>query len=218
MVKRLSRQQQKVIRNVAHNIINYWHKELKRNYVFTQRIVGSGALGTMLVDNNGDYDIDYQILLTSKSKIDLSNATQIKNDFFKSLQSYKDDNHKVVKIENSTTAITYKCLSNGQNFHIDFVIIKTFPQNNQIIRRNIKEETITKNEFTWNTLPKYNEAYKIFRSWTIDKKTKFIKYLLPKKIKEKEKNENDPTKISSSQLFIREVNNYDNKKWNIRLW
>ena len=33
MVKRLSRKQQKVIRNVAHNIINYWHKELKGNYL-----------------------------------------------------------------------------------------------------------------------------------------------------------------------------------------
>ena len=217
MAKRLTRRKQKSIRNVAHNIINYLHKELKGSYVFTQRIVGSGALGTMLIDDNGDYDIDYQILLTRKSKLDLSNATKIKNDFYEKLQSYKDKNHKDVKVENSTTAITYKCLSNGQNFHIDFVIIKTFPQNNQIIRRNIRKETITKNEFTWNTLPKYNEAYKIFRGWSNDKKAKFIEHLLPMKIKEKEKNENDPTKISSSQLFIREVNNYDNKKWNIRL-
>ena len=217
MAKRLTRRKQKVIRNVAHNIINYLHKELKGSYVFTQRIVGSGALGTMLIDDNGDYDIDYQILLTRKSKLDLSNATKIKNDFYEKMQSYKDKNHKDVKVENSTTAITYKCLSNGQNFHIDFVIIKTFPQNNQIIRRNIRKETITKNEFTWNTLPKYNEAYKIFRGWSKDKKAKFIEHLLPMKIKEKEKNENDSTKISSSQLFIREVNNYDNKKWNIRL-
>ena len=44
----------------------------------------------MLVDDNGDYDIDYQILLTNRSKIDLSNAIQIKNDFFNCLQSYKD--------------------------------------------------------------------------------------------------------------------------------
>lgn len=212
MAKRLTRRKQKSIRNVAHNIINYLHKELKGNYVFTQRIVGSGTLGTMLIDDNGDYDIDYQILLTRNSKHDLSNATKIKNDFYEKLQSYKDKNHKDVKVENSTTAITYKCLSNGQNFHIDFVIIKTFPQNNQIIRRNIRKETITKNEFTWNTLPKYNEAYKIFRGWSKDKKAKFIEHLLPMKIKEKEKNENDPTKISSSQLFIREVNNYDNKK------
>ena len=212
MAKRLTRRKQKSIRNVAHNIINYWHKELKGSYVFTQRIVGSGALGTMLIDDNGDYDIDYQILLTRKSKLNLSNATKIKNDFYEKLQSYKDKNHKDVKVENSTTAITYKCLSNGQNFHIDFVIIKTFPQNNQIIRRNIRKETITKNEFTWNTLPKYNEVYKIFRGWSNDKKAKFIEHLLPMKIKEKEKNENDPTKISSSQLFIREVNNYDNKK------
>ena len=90
MVKRLYRKQQKNIRNIANNIINFFHKELKEKYVFTQRIVGSGSLGTMLVDDNGDYDIDYQILLTNRSKIDLSNATQIKNDFFNCLQSYKD--------------------------------------------------------------------------------------------------------------------------------
>ena len=82
MVKRLYRKQQKNIRNIANNIIIFFHKELKGKYVFTQKIVGSGSLGTMLVDDNGDYDIDYQILLTNRSKIDLSNATQIKNDFF----------------------------------------------------------------------------------------------------------------------------------------
>ena len=177
-----------------------------------QKIVGSGSLGTMLVDDNGDYDIDYQILLTNRSKIDLSNATQIKNDFFNCLQSYKDKENKNAKIENSTTSITYRCLGNGQNFHIDFVIIKTFPENDLIIRRNIKKETKTKNEYTWNELPKYNEAYKIFKNWDNNKKLKFIDYLLPKKIKEKQKHENDPSKISSSQLFVREVNNYDSKK------
>lgn len=212
MAKRLTRRKQKSIRNVAHNIINYLHKELKGNYVFTQRIVGSGTLGTMLIDDNGDYDIDYQILLTRNSKHDLSNATKIKNDFYEKLQSYKDKNHKDVKVENSTTAITYKCLSNGQNFHIDFVIIKTYSENYFIIRRNNKKETITKNEFTWNELPKYNDAYKIFKSWNNSKKMQFIDYLIPMKIKEKQKDENDTTKISSSKLFIREVHNFENRK------
>ena len=217
MVKRLYRKQQKNIRNIANNIINFFHKELKGKYVFTQKIVGSGSLGTMLVDDNGDYDIDYQILLTNRSKIDLSNATQIKNDFFNCLQSYKDKEHKNAKIENSTTSITYRCLGNGQNFHIDFVLIKTFPKNDLIIRRNIKKETKTKNEYTWNELPKYNEAYRIFKNWDNNKKVKFIDYLLPKKIKEKQKPENDPSKISSSQLFISEVYNYEHNKRNIRL-
>ena len=212
MAKRLTRRKQKSIRNVAHNIINYLHKALKGSYVFTQRIVGSCALGTMLIDDNGDYDIDYQILLTRKSKLDLSNATKIKNDFYEKLQSYKDKNHKDVKVENSTTAITYKCLSNGQNFHIDFVIIKTYSENYFIIRRNNKKETITKNEFTWNELPKYNDAYKIFKSWNNSKKMQFIDYLIPMKIKEKQKDENDTTKISSSKLFIREVHNFENRK------
>ena len=211
-MERLTRKKQKSIRNVAHNIINFWHKELKGKYTFTQRIVGSGALGTMIIDDNGDYDIDYQILLTRKSKNDLSKATEIKNEFYETLQSYKDKNHKKIKIEKSTTAITYKCLGNGQNFHIDFVFIKTYPQNNLIIRRNIRKETITKEEFTWNELPKNNDAYKIFKGWSNDRKMQFIDYLIPKKIEEKRKDENDPTKISSSQLFIREVHNFENRK------
>ena len=211
-MERLTRKKQKSIRNVAHNIINFWHNELKDKYTFTQRIVGSGALGTMIIDDNGDYDIDYQILLTRKSKNDLSNATEIKKQFYETLQSYKDKNHKNVDIKNKTTAITYKCLGNGQNFHIDFVFIKTYPQNNLIIRRNIRKETITKEEFTWNELPKNNDAYKIFKGWSNDRKMQFIDYLIPKKIEEKRKDENDPTKISSSQLFIREVHNFENRK------
>ena len=212
MAKRLTKKQQKSIRYVANNIINFWHKKLKDKYTFTQKIVGSGALGTMIIDDNGNYDIDYQILLTRNSKINLSNASKIKNDFYKTLQSYKDKNHKNIGIENSTTAITYKCLGNGQNFHIDFVFIKTYPENNLIIRRNNKKESITENEFTWNELPKNNDAYKIFKSWNNTKKMQFINYLIPKKIKEKRKNDNDPTKISSSQLFIREVHNFENRK------
>ncbi len=38
--------------------------------------------------------------------------------------------------------------------------------------------------------------------------------MIPRKIKEKNKKENDNTKISSAVLFIQEINNYGNKKIN----
>ena len=38
MIKRLYRKQQKVIRNVANNIINFFHNNLKNKYVLLKEL------------------------------------------------------------------------------------------------------------------------------------------------------------------------------------
>lgn len=210
--KRISKRRCRIARQRAAKIIRDIQKYLKDKYTFAWRMVGSGAWGTMIEDKNGKYDLDYQILLTRNSKEyksnGLNNPTQIKNDFFKAFDHVKKG---CEKFENSTTAIT---LINEDNkpFHIDFVIIRLFPNPNEpleIIRRNNKRETPECNEFTWNELPGFNKAYERFNSLkALEKEYLIEKIIIPKKMKEKAKDEKDPTKISSSELFVREVNNY----------
>ena len=61
-------------------------------------------------------------------------------------------------------------------------------------------------------LPKCNDAYKKFNKLSANNKKDLIEnYILPRKIKEKQKNENDKTKRSSCEAFIEEVNNYGKK-------
>ena len=210
MYKRITRKQCTIARQRVNALIHDVQQKLKDKYKFAVRIVGSGKWGTMIEDEQGEYDLDYQLLLSKNSPIfkknsKFPNPTEIKNDFISAFAKSKRGKEN---FQNSTTAIT---LINEDNkpYHIDFVIIKTLPENNLIIRRNNKKETPQHNEFTWNELPKWNDAYDYFKSLPPEVKQYLIEeIIIPKKQTEKAKAENDPSKISSSALFVREVNNY----------
>lgn len=211
MYKRITKKQCAIARQRANILIHDVQTLLKDKYIFSPRMVGSGAWGTMIEDGNGEYDLDYQLLLTINSPLyDKNNKkfpspTQIKKDFLKAFNKAKIEKEI---FQDSTTAITL-INQDGKPYHIDFVIIKTFPNNDYIIRRNNKRETPSNNEFTWNELPQWNEAYKYFKKLSSKEKQHLIeKIIIPAKQKEKAKVETDPSKISSSALFVREVNNY----------
>lgn len=211
-MERVTKKQSSSARMYAKKIINYLHNELRDKYIFAERLVGSAKWNTILKVKNGFWDIDYQFLLTKKSKEylnnKLKNATKIKNDFFNCLnEKYK--NNKNFKVENSTTAITLINLKDKYSY--DFVIIRLFPENKEIIRRNNKKNSSI-NEFTWNQLPKCNNAYQEFNKLSPSQKQDLIEnHILPKKKIEKQKNDNDTTKKSSCEIFIEEVNNYVKK-------
>lgn len=209
IVKRVSKKKCFIARQRAVKIIHDVRKLLREKYVFAWRMVGSGAWGTMIEDQNGEYDLDYQLLLTRKSKAykdnKLSDPTAIKNEFISAFNRVLKGKEK---IENSTTAITL-INEDGKPYHIDFVIIRLYPENTEIIRRNNRKETPSYNEFTWNQLPGWNEAYDRFRQLPIEEKRYLVdEVIIPMKALEKAKSETDPSKLSSSALFVREVNNY----------
>lgn len=214
-MKRVTKNQSSKARVFAKEVLNYLHNELSDKYTFAERLVGSAQWNTILKDDKGFWDIDYQLLLAKNSKEyknnELKNPTKIKNDFFNCLNEvYKDD--KNFKVENSTTAVTLINLRDKYSY--DFVIIRLFPQNKEIIRRNNKRNSSI-NEFTWNQLPKFNDAYKKIAKLSPQEKQDLIEnYVLPRKVIEKRKNDNDPSKKSSCEVFIEEVNNYVRRKNN----
>ena len=215
MVKKITRKKSKPLRQFAHSLIRNLHKDMKEKYRFDARLVGSAKYNTIMTDKDGFWDIDYQILLTKKSKVYknnfLTNPSIIKNDFFNYFNN-KFKNNKTYRIENSTTAITL--INTKEKYSIDFVIIRIYPDNNEIIRRNNKSNSSV-NEFTWNKLPQHNEAYKLFNELSYNEKRDVIEnYILPRKYIEKQKDSNDVTKKSSCEIFIEEVMNYANRKRN----
>ncbi len=210
MYERVSRKECAIARQRAAAILKDVQKHLKDKYKFATRLVGSGAWGTMVKDENGEYDLDYQMLLSKNSPFykendRFPNPTQIKLDFISAFNKCLKAKEKT---EDSTTAITL-INEDDKPYHIDFVIIKLLPANSEIIRRNNKKETPSINEYTWNQLPQWNEAYDYFKALSVkDKKHLIEDIIIPKKQEEKAKQENDETKISSAALFVREVNNY----------
>lgn len=211
-MKRVTRKESLEARKFVRVVLNYLHKNLKDRYIFAERLVGSAKWNIILKNDKGFWDIDYQLLLTVNSKEyrnnELKDAKKIKNDFFNCLNEYFKNNSDF-RVENSTTAITLINLKDKYSY--DFVIIKLFPNNEEIIRRNNKRNSSI-NEYTWNKLPKLNDAYRKFNKLPSNKKQDLIEnYILPRKKREKEKNDNDSSKRSSSELFIEEVNNYVKK-------
>ena len=212
-MERVTKKQSSEAREFAKEVLKYLHNELSDKYTFAERLVGSAQWNTILKDSKGFWDIDYQLLLTSNSeeylKNGLKNATKIKNDFFNCLnETFK--NNKNFRVENSTTAVTLINLRDKYSY--DFVIIRLFPQNKEIIRRNNKRNSSI-NEFTWNQLSKFNDAYKKLDKLSPFEKQDLIEnYVLPRKVIEKRKNDNDPSKKSSCEVFIEEVNNYVRRK------
>ena len=165
------------------------HFNVGKQYKFTERLVGSAKWNIVLKDNDGFYDLDYQLLLTKNSKKiknydekveKKTEATMIKEDFFNYMNDKYSDREKY-ELQNSTTAITF--INKKAKFSIDFVLIKSLPDN--------------------------NEAYQKFKRLTPKQKEDVIEnHILPRKIQEKKKDKNDPTLISSSRIFKEEVNNY----------
>lgn len=204
-MKRVTRKESSAARQFGDELIKDLHQAMKKQYIFDVRLVGSARWNTILKEPGKPWDIDYQILLSNNSKVykdnQFNNPTKIKEDFFNYFNN-RFKNKNGFKVENSTTAVTVINKNSGYSF--DFVIIK---DKSQIIRRN--NNGSGRNIFTWNMLKEYNEAYSLFNSLSSEDKQVLIEaYILPRKKKEKIKNDNDPTKRSSCEVFIEEVNNH----------
>lgn len=213
MYERVTKKQSKAVREYVEKLIKEAQKALKPKYKFAYRIVGSAKYNTIIKNKDKYWDIDYQLLLSENSKEyknnELSKPTQIKNDFFNYFNE-KFKNKENFTVQNSTTAITI--INNNEKYSIDIVIIRLIPENNEIIRRNNKKNSSI-NEFTWNELPQFNEAYDKFNKLHFSSKIDLIEnYIIPRKIKEKNKLDSNPTKKSSCQSFVEEVNNYVSRK------
>ena len=209
-MKRITKKESLDARQFADKLINGLRDALKDRYIFDVRLVGSAKWNTILKEEGRLWDVDYQILLSNNSKIykdnQFSKPTKIKEAFFNYFNNYFNGRNGF-RVENSTTAITVINKNSGYSF--DFVIIK---DKSQIIRRNNNDDS-GRNIYTWNKLKKYNEAYDKFNNLSPSAKTDLIEnHVLPRKIKEKNKRDNDSTKKSSCELFIEEVNNYVSRR------
>lgn len=179
------------------------HEQIKGQYKFIHRPIGSGKRRCITKDADGKYDLDYQIVLTKNSKQGDGDPTKIKADFFQAFTDCKKTNEKV---ENSTTVVTIRSSKTQgtfdpifEKFSFDFVIISIDEEKR--IKRN------GPNQFTWVELPSKNSyIYDKFDGLSKqDQRLLLEQYIIPRIIKEKNKGES--IRIPSAHIFFEEVNN-----------
>lgn len=206
MVKLVTHKASSEARQRAHKLIEdvRKHKLIDNHYRFFCRPIGSQKRKCIVQDVNGKYDLDFQIVLTAKSKDGDNDPTAIKKAF---VQAFKDCKNQNEKVEDSTTVVTVRCSKNSgtfdanqEKFSFDFVIISV--DEKKRIRRN------GQNQYTWVQLPSRNSyIYERFRKLTIEQQRELLEEnILPKIVSEKKKN--DGQRIPSIEIFYTEVNNY----------
>lgn len=201
--KRVSKKSAKICRQRAIILLKDVQEDLKNKFKFNFKLVGSGSWYTIIKNKEGFFDLDYQIILTKNSKEKLSDATNIKNEFFKAFK--KNIKNTIENIEDSTTAITI--VDDSHKFSIDFVIIKTTHEGSFIIKRKNEDY---RNLCVWNKLKIscYN-LYDFFNNLSFfDKQFIIEKMVIPQKIIEKSKDEKKQITCSSYEIFLSKINEY----------
>ena len=206
MVALVTHRESKEARQRAHKLIEdvRKHKKIDGHYKFFCKIIGSRKRRCIVKDDNGKYDLDFQIVLTKNSKDGDSDPTQIKKDF---LSAFTDCRNKGERVEDSTTVVTVRCSKSQEcfeasleKFSFDFVIISIDEEKR--IRRN------GPSQYTWVELPSKNSyIYDRFNKLSLPQKDELLKeYMLPKIKIEKAKPEDQ--RMASIEIFYQEVNNY----------
>lgn len=218
---RVTGREQKIARTRANALLVSVREDLRPHYRMYFRIAGSGCWGTMLKDPNGNYDLDYQIILTHNSP-DFKNPENkdswqpgvIKKRF---MEAFKNQANQGEHFENSTTAITLKNnASEGKHFSIDFVIMfQNGAQGMQIIRRSEEHSKGSAEKYVWNQLKhKFSDLYKEFKEMSSDEKKKIIDAVIEKKCIEKNKSDGKASFI----IMLEEIEKHvDSKRFHNRL-
>lgn len=205
MIRYVTKRERKVAKVRALKIVRDLQKCLSSEYKIDPKLVGSGRYNAVVCDEKGVYDMDYQLILTNNCKCEIFDANVIRKDFLNAFNKIKNENERV---ENSTSVITVRVSNNKGNFNtrneqfsFDFAIIIENDDGSFITRRDAE------NHYTWNKLPSKNSyIYKKFYSLEYEQQNAIIEKVINRKIKEKTKPKEK--RITSSVIFMEEVNNY----------
>lgn len=204
MIQFVSKEERKDARKRALEIVRALQKALHPTYRIDPKLVGSARYNAVICDENGKYDMDYQLILTRNCKT--FDAQQVHKDFFNAFKVIKNSNEKV---EESTSVITFRISKNEGKFNINHEI---FSFDFAILREDYKGKTYIirrseNNQYCWNELScKNSYIYEKFYGLNKEKQNKIIDRVRERKIKEKKKPKNE--QIESYVIFMEEVNNY----------
>lgn len=217
-IKRVSRKESKIARMEFYKIIKILRPELKGLYKFDIRLNGSAKFNCIVKDTNGQYDIDYRMILTKNSKSDnftKNLPTNIRNEIFNYFKKcLKDFGSYISEQSNSVITLIKKDATEKRIWSYDICIMKYAELNMdndfEYLARNSQNNSIDGgNSYTWCLLKDSHIAYDKFKNLSYDNKINIIEeFVIPSKIEMKKISTNDKRWKSSEQIFIEKINQY----------
>lgn len=164
-------------------------------------LVGSVANDMVVPDEDGHFDLDYQIRLSYSP---LPDADSIRSIFFQGLRKIG-----FIQTENSTTALTISFRKRPYSY--DFVIIDSLTDGDFILKRNHNFNSPNTNHYEWSKLrTRFDQLYIFYDSLTQEEKNEVRRKVLAEKRKNYKISEDQ--RRTGSEIFLQEVNNYHDRK------
>ena len=178
-------------------------KKLKEYFTFDIHLIGSGEKRLVSQDENGNFDLDYNLILQKDKKNLIKNPKEIKKLFIKKFEEVlKTQNKQYVHSYDRTSVISNKLKYNGINFKFDVAIL--YKENNDCYYKLINDSN--GDHYIWNQEPKSKNYMQRYLAVKKKKKTKEfeLRYFELKNNAEIQK-----AGIKSFSLFLEVLNEFE---------
>ena len=212
----LTNEETKVARNEFIQIIKEVRELLSKKYKFIIKSVGSDKYNFNIKNSNGEYDLDYLMILTKNSESEYypNDPTKIRNEIFQTFQDVvKRKKYQTYNTEESTSVITLiKMDEKKRIWSYDICITKEFSNNkdanmDNIVRNSSGNNNDGGNTYTWNQLGLINKGENWFEKLKSEKRKEIVNKIIEKKTESKKiGNKNDPKYKTTSQIFLEVYN------------
>ena len=209
--KLLTKKETKSARTEFHKIKNDVAKLLKEKYDFIIKDSGSNEYNFNIRNNIGQYDLDYLMILTEKSKSQYykDNSTEIRREIFQAFQDVvKKEEYNSYKTEQSTSVITLIKIENyTRTWSYDICIAKEISNNKKhtmqkIVRNSIGNNNDGGNAYTWNELGPIDKSEKWFQRLMGEERKKEKQKIIERKRESKKiGDKNHPNYKTTSQIL-----------------
>jgi len=211
----LTNEETKEARNEFIQIIKEVRELLKGKYKFIIKSSGSDKYNFNIRNSNGEYDLDYLMILTKNSESEYypKNPTKIRNEIFEAFQKVVEiKKYQTYNTEESTSVITLiKMDKNKRTWSYDICIIKELSNNKDANMENIVRNSQGNNNggkaYAWNQLGPINKGEKWFQKLKSEKRKEIVDKIIEKKKLSKELGDKDDPKYkTTSQIFLEVYN------------
>ncbi len=212
----LTNEETKVARNEFIQIIKEVRELLSKKYKFIIKSAGSDKYNFNIRNSNGEYDLDYLMILTKNSESEYypNNPTKIRNEIFQTFQDVvQRKKYQTYNTEESTSVITLiKMDEKKRTWSYDICITKEFSNNkdanmDNIVRNSSGNNNDGANTYTWNQLGLINKGENWFEKLKAEKRKEIVNKIIEKKTESKKiGNKNDSQYKTTYQIFLEVYN------------
>lgn len=176
-------EERRQLTDVCEEVIHYVQNEVRDHFTFDIRLIGSGEKKLLTQNSeNGNFDLDYNLILQKDKQNLIGNPDKIKNIFISAFNKY-NPSYNFKNSQDRTSVITSK-LVYDKRLYFSFDVALLIEGNDGSYYKLIHDKEL--NRYIWNQIPqsvnymskfnfiKKNDLFTDFKKRYLDKKNYYL--------------------------------------------